>query len=122
MKLEKRRRDDCGLLFMQTNVPSIYAVGDVTDRINLTPVAIREGQAFAETVFMGKPTEFDHTDVATAVFTRPQVGVVELQPGRGDAIATARSTYLQGHVPPDEACSGGQPSARADEADRAPER
>jgi glutathione reductase (NADPH) len=62
--------------FSQTNVPSIYAVGDVTDRINLTPVAIREGQAFAETVYMGKETKFDHTDVATAVFTRPSVGVV----------------------------------------------
>jgi glutathione reductase (NADPH) len=62
--------------FSRTNVPSIYAVGDVTDRINLTPVAIREGQAFAETVYMGKETKFDHTDVATAVFTRPSVGVV----------------------------------------------
>ncbi len=72
--------------YSQTNVPSIYAVGDVTDRINLTPVAIREGQAFAETVFMGKPTKFDHTDVATAVFTRPQVGVV----GCNQAEATRR--------------------------------
>lgn len=62
--------------YSRTNVPSIYAVGDVTDRINLTPVAIREGQAFAESQFMGRPTKFDHTDVATAVFTRPQVGVV----------------------------------------------
>ncbi len=62
--------------FSRTSAPSIYAVGDVTDRINLTPVAIREGQAFAETVYMGKETRFDHTDVATAVFTRPSVGVV----------------------------------------------
>jgi glutathione reductase (NADPH) len=44
--------------YSQTAVPSIYAVGDVTDRINLTPVAIREGHAFADTVFGGKPTSF----------------------------------------------------------------
>jgi glutathione reductase (NADPH) len=53
-------------------------VGDVTDRINLTPVAIREGAAFAETEFMGRPTKFDHADVATAVFSQPPVGTVGL--------------------------------------------
>ena len=56
----------------QTNIPSIYAVGDVTDRINLTPVAIREGHAFADTVFGGKPRHFDHEMVASAVFTQPE--------------------------------------------------
>ena len=60
----------------QTSVPSIYAVGDVTDRINLTPVAIREGHAFADTVFGGKEVRPDHIDVASAVFTQPQVGTV----------------------------------------------
>jgi glutathione reductase (NADPH) len=69
--------------YSQTNVASIYAVGDVTDRINLTPVAIREGQAFAETVFLGKPTAFDHIDVATAVFTRPSVGAVGCTEAQG---------------------------------------
>ena len=64
--------------YSKTNVPSIYAVGDVTDRINLTPVAIREGQAFAETNFYGRPTKFDHADVASAVFSRSQVGAVGL--------------------------------------------
>lgn len=64
--------------FSQTSVPNIYAVGDVTDRINLTPVAIREGAAFAETVFGGKSTAFDHSDVASAVFTQPPVGSVGL--------------------------------------------
>jgi len=54
-----------------SNVPSIWAVGDVTDRINLTPVAIREAQAFAATEFMNQPTTFDHADVASAVFSRP---------------------------------------------------
>lgn len=62
--------------YSRTNVPSIWAVGDVTDRINLTPVAIREGQAFAETEFYGKPTMFDRRDVPTAVFTRPPLGSV----------------------------------------------
>ncbi|OIQ70128.1 glutathione amide reductase [mine drainage metagenome] len=64
--------------YSQTAVPSIYAVGDVTDRLNLTPVAIREGQAFAETVFKGKPTTADHEVVASAVFTQPELGSVGL--------------------------------------------
>src|SRR5690606_28663611 len=64
--------------FSRTKTPSIWAIGDVTDRINLTPVAIREAQAFAETEFMHRPTAFDHADVASAVFTRPPVGAVGL--------------------------------------------
>jgi glutathione reductase (NADPH) len=64
--------------YSQTAVPSIYAVGDVTGRINLTPVAIREGHAFADTVFGGKPTAFDHELVASAVFTQPEMGSVGL--------------------------------------------
>ena len=64
--------------FSQTPVPSIFAVGDVTGRINLTPVAIREGHAFADTVFGGKPTAFDHELVASAVFTQPEMGSVGL--------------------------------------------
>ncbi|MCV2865427.1 glutathione-disulfide reductase [Defluviimonas sp. WL0075] len=62
----------------QTSVPSIYAVGDVTDRVNLTPVAIREGHAFADTVFGAKPTKPDHELVASAVFTQPEFGTVGL--------------------------------------------
>ena len=57
-------------------MPSIWAVGDVTDRINLTPVAIREGHAFADTEFNNKPTSFDHELVASAVFSQPPVGAV----------------------------------------------
>jgi glutathione reductase (NADPH) len=64
--------------FSQTAVPSIFAVGDVTGRINLTPVAIREGHAFADTVFGARPTAFDHELVASAVFTRPELGSVGL--------------------------------------------
>ncbi|MFV0303398.1 MAG: glutathione-disulfide reductase [Paracoccus sp. (in: a-proteobacteria)] len=55
----------------QTAVPSIFAVGDVTDRVNLTPVAIREGHGFADTVFGGIPRRMDHSLVAHAVYTRP---------------------------------------------------
>jgi glutathione reductase (NADPH) len=64
--------------YSQTCVPHIYAVGDVTNRINLTPVAIREGQAFADTVFGNKPTRVDHADVPTAVFSEPELGTVGL--------------------------------------------
>lgn len=64
--------------FSRSNVASIWAVGDVTDRINLTPVAIREAQAFAASEFMGQPTAFDHADVASAVFGRPPIGAVGL--------------------------------------------
>jgi glutathione reductase (NADPH) len=59
-------------------MPNIYAVGDVTDRIALTPVAIREGHAFADTVFGNKPTQVDHTNVPTAVFSEPECGVIGL--------------------------------------------
>ncbi len=64
--------------YSRTNVESVYAVGDVTDRLQLTPVAIREGQAFAHTVFGEKPTRFDHENVASAIFTQPPAGSVGL--------------------------------------------
>jgi len=64
--------------YSRTSVPNIYAVGDVTDRVNLTPVAIREGHAFADTVFGDKPTKVDHSKVPTAVFSEPEVGVIGL--------------------------------------------
>jgi glutathione reductase (NADPH) len=64
--------------FSQTAVPSIYAIGDVTNRVNLTPVAIREGMAFVETVFKGNPTPVDHDLIPSAVFTQPEFGTVGL--------------------------------------------
>jgi len=64
--------------YSKTNVDNIWAVGDVTDRIALTPVAIREGAAFAETEFRNNPTTFDHEMVATAVFSQPEIGTVGL--------------------------------------------
>ncbi len=68
--------------FSKTSADSIYAVGDVTDRVQLTPVAIREGQAFADTVFGNTPTAVDHSCVPSAVFSHPPlcgVGLTESQ-------------------------------------------
>ncbi|MFN4159538.1 MAG: FAD-dependent oxidoreductase [Gemmobacter sp.] len=62
--------------YSQTAVPSIFAIGDVTNRVNLTPVAIREGQAFAQTVFGGVQTPVDHNLIPYAVFTQPELGTV----------------------------------------------
>ena len=64
--------------YSQTAVPSIYAIGDVTNRVNLTPVAIREGMAFVETVFKGNPTPVDHDLIPSAVFTQPEFGTIGL--------------------------------------------
>jgi glutathione reductase (NADPH) len=64
--------------YSRSNVPSIWAIGDVTDRINLTPVALHEGICFARTVFGGTPSKPDHRDVPTAVFSSPSLGTVGL--------------------------------------------
>ena len=64
--------------YSRTSAPSISAIGDVTNRINLTPVAIREGQAFADTVFGSRPTAVNHVNVPTAVFSEPEIGAVGL--------------------------------------------
>jgi glutathione reductase (NADPH) len=67
--------------FSRTTQPSIYAVGDVTNRVNLTPVAIREAAAFIETVYKDNPTAYDHDNIASAVFTRPPVGTCGISEG-----------------------------------------
>jgi glutathione reductase (NADPH) len=64
--------------FSRSSVPHIYAIGDVTHRHNLTPVAIREGHAFADTVFGKREVRVDHADIPTAVFCQPEVGTVGL--------------------------------------------
>src|SRR5712672_1222089 len=64
--------------FSQSTTPGIFAVGDVTNRVNLTPIAIREGHAFADTVFGGRPIAVDHAGVPTAVFSEPEIGTVGL--------------------------------------------
>ena len=62
----------------KTSIDNIYAIGDVTHRLNLTPVAIREGHAFADTVFGKRPVKVDHSTIPTAVFSQPEVGTVGL--------------------------------------------
>ena len=64
--------------YSQTSQPNIYAVGDVTDRLNLTPVAIGEGRAFADSEFGNNRREFSHETIATAVFSNPQASTVGL--------------------------------------------
>jgi glutathione reductase (NADPH) len=71
----------------QSNVPSIYAVGDVTNRVQLTPVAIREGQAFADSVFGGKLRTVDYDHIPSAVFSHPPLAAV------GMTEAAARTRY-----------------------------
>jgi glutathione reductase (NADPH) len=66
----------------RTNVPSIFAVGDVTDRIQLTPVAIREGQAFADTFFGNTPHQVDYGCVPSAVFSHPPLADVGMTEGQ----------------------------------------
>ena len=64
--------------FSRTSVPHIFAIGDVTNRLNLTPVAIREAMAFVETALKDNPVAYDHDTVPTAVFSQPQIGTVGL--------------------------------------------
>jgi glutathione reductase (NADPH) len=82
--------------FSQSRVPSIFAVGDVTNRAALTPVAIREGHAFADTVFGAVPTPFDHRLIASAVFTQPELGTVGLteeEAGEAEAIEVYATAF-----------------------------
>lgn len=76
--------------FSQTTTANIYAVGDVTNRANLTPVAIREGSAFAQTVYNDLPIAVDHAMIPTAVFSQPEIGTV----GMGEAEALAAGHEL----------------------------
>jgi len=66
----------------RTNIESIYAVGDVTNRVQLTPVAIREGQAFADTVFGNKPSRVDYGNIPSAVFSHPPIASVGMTEGQ----------------------------------------
>jgi glutathione reductase (NADPH) len=92
--------------FGATAVPSIHAVGDVTNRIALTPVAIREGAALAATLFGGRPTRVDHADVAHAVFSDPPVGAVGLTEGEARAASDAVTVYKASFRPLKATLSG----------------
>jgi glutathione reductase (NADPH) len=83
----------------QSSVPSIYAIGDVTDRVQLTPVAIREGQAFADTIFGGKPTRVDYANIPAAVFSHPPIAAVGMTEGEArDKLGTYK-TYVSDFRP-----------------------
>lgn len=90
----------------QTNIPHIYAVGDVTNRVNLTPVAIREGHAFADTVFGKKAWVVDHSDIATAVFSTPEIGTVGLTETQAKATFDAVDIYKASFRPMKATISG----------------
>jgi glutathione reductase (NADPH) len=90
----------------KTTAENIYAVGDVTNRINLTPVAIREGHAFADTVYGGKPTEVDHSNVPTAVFSEPELGVVGLTEAQARERLTKVDIYKTSFRPMKATLSG----------------
>ncbi|MDB5740440.1 MAG: gor [Alphaproteobacteria bacterium] len=83
--------------FSATTNPNIYAIGDVTDRLQLTPVAIHEAMCFVETVFKDNPTRPDHVHVASAVFTTPELAVIGLSEEKallmGHAIDVYKSTF-----------------------------
>jgi len=94
--------------YSRTAVPSIYAVGDVTNRVNLTPVAIREGHAFADTVYGNRPTRVDHADVPTAVFSEPEVGVIGLTEAQARAAYDVVDVYKTSFRPMKATLSGRQ--------------
>ncbi len=90
----------------KTKVDSIYAVGDVTNRVNLTPVAIREGHAFADTVFGGKPVTVNHSLIPTAVFSQPELGTVGLTEVQARATHTKVDIYKTSFRPMKHTLSG----------------
>jgi glutathione reductase (NADPH) len=92
----------------RTTVPHIYAIGDVTDRLNLTPVAIAEGRAIAETLFNNNPMIVDHRNVSTAVFSQPPVGTVGLSEHAAREAVGAVDVYRTRFRPMKYALSGRQ--------------
>jgi glutathione reductase (NADPH) len=83
----------------RTNVPSIFALGDVINRIQLTPVAIREGHAFADTQFGGKPCTVDYESIPSAVFSHPPIGAVGLTEGQAKNRLGVIRTYTSDFRP-----------------------
>ncbi len=92
--------------WQRSTVPNIYAIGDVTDRINLTPVAIAEGRAIAETLFNNNPTKMDHADVPSAVFSQPPIGAVGLTEERARGEFGEVDVYMARFKPMKNTLSG----------------
>jgi len=80
--------------YSRTNVESIFAIGDVTDRMNLTPVALMEGMAAARTMFGGKPVKPDHTNIPSAVFSQPPIGSCGMTEGEAVAKYPSVDVYM----------------------------
>ncbi|MBU0555596.1 MAG: glutathione-disulfide reductase [Alphaproteobacteria bacterium] len=85
--------------YSRTNVESIYAVGDVTDGVQLTPVAIREGHAFADTVFGDSPRTVDYDCIPSAVFSHPPIGAVGMTEGEARNKLGAVKVYISDFRP-----------------------
>ncbi len=90
----------------RSSVPSIYAVGDVTNRVNLTPVAIREGHAVADTLFGGTSWQADHALIPTAVFSEPEIGTVGMTEAEAKAAGHAVDIYRTSFRPMKHTISG----------------
>ena len=97
--------------YSKTNVDHIYAGGDGTDRMALTPVAIHEAMAFVRTVFEGKPTPADHENIATAVFTTPEIGTVGLSEAKALEKGHSIDVYKAAFRPLKNTISGRQERA-----------
>jgi glutathione reductase (NADPH) len=92
--------------FSRTNVANIYAIGDVTNRVQLTPVAIHEAMCFVDTVYRDRPTSPDHEAVATAVFSQPEIGTVGLSEDEAVARFDELEIYLATFRPMRHTLSG----------------
>jgi glutathione reductase (NADPH) len=92
--------------YSRSSRPNIYAVGDVTDRIALTPVAIQEAMAFVDTVYLGRPRPMDHENVPSAVFSQPPVGTVGLTEAEARARHGALDIYRSSFRPMKHTLSG----------------
>ena len=92
--------------YSRTTADNIYAIGDVTNRVNLTPVAIRDGHAFADTVFGGKDIKIDHTMIPTAVFSQPELGTVGLTEEQARSRYKAIDIYKSSFKPMKHTLSG----------------
>ncbi|MFQ6017091.1 MAG: glutathione-disulfide reductase [Kiloniellaceae bacterium] len=103
-------RDDKGAVkvdaYSRTTQPNVYAVGDVTDRLRLTPVAIAEAVAFVDTVFRGTPRAMDHANVPSAVFSQPPVGTIGLPEAQAREQYGALDIYRSTFRPLKHALSG----------------
>jgi glutathione reductase (NADPH) len=94
--------------YSQSCVESVYAIGDVTNRFNLTPVAIRDGHAFADTIYNKRPTPIDHRSVPSAVFGRPPIGTVGLSESDARRSHEAVDVYRTSFRPMRNMLSGNQ--------------